>query len=125
MVLLRLHAIAAALFFLGNVAIGAEETPFHGERVRDVIAQLNLTDEQRAKAMPIIVEGFKERAQILKDAGIKRGERPTRRQIRSVKDPIQASRERTETQLSQILSPEQMTGYNQMMDKLRSEFRNR
>ena len=125
MILQKLPALIAALFILGNVAIGAEERSFDNARIKEAIAELNLTEEQRAEALPIIVEGMKERAQILKDAGIKRGERPSLKQMRSVKDPIHASRERTTTRLSQILSPEQMASYDEMMEKLRAEFRNR
>ena len=125
MILQRLSVLAAAIFFLGNVAIGAEERSFDNARIKEAIAQLNLTEEQHAEALPIIVEGMKERAQILKDAGIKRGERPSLKQMRSVKDPIRASRERTTTRLSQILSPEQMASYDEMMENLRAEFRNR
>ena len=125
MILQRSSVLAAAIFILGNVAIGAEEGSFDNARMKEAIAQLNLTEEQRAEALPIIVEGMKERAQILKDAGIERGERPSLKQMRSVKDPIRASRERTTMRLSQILSPEQMASYNDMMEKLRAEFRNR
>ena len=125
MIFHRLPALIAALFILGNAAIGAEERSFDNARIKEAIAELNLTEEQRAEALPIIVEGMKERAQILKDAGIKRGERPSLKQMRSVKDPIRASRERTTTRLAQILSPEQMASYDEMMEKLRAEFRNR
>ena len=86
-------------------------------------ARLNLTDTQRVAALPVLEAGILERQQILKDVGFESGKKPNLRQLLRVRDPLRASRARTESELSGILSPEQMPEYREIVEELRQKIR--
>ena len=86
-------------------------------------ARLNLTDTQRVAALPVLEAGILERQQILKDAGFESGKKPNLRQLLRVRDPLRASRARTDAELSGILSAEQMLEYREIVEEQRQKIR--
>ena len=87
--------------------------------------RLNLTEAQMAAFRPIVETGMRERAKILRDAGFARGQKPTRAQLMDVRQPVMASRARTESELAKILSPSQMEIYRDMVEEQSAAFRAR
>ena len=86
--------------------------------------RLNLTEAQRISTKPIISEGVNERMAILRNAGIERGKKPTLSQWLKVRDPIKKSQAETEKRLSEVLNPQQMAEYRQMVKEFREKIRN-
>ena len=93
--------------------------------IENVVERLNLSEAQREAVRSIIIDGFKERAHILKAAGFKKGQRPSFRQLRKVKGPIKRSRAATEARLSKVLKPKQMEEYLAIMEEVRQKNRAR
>ncbi|MEO1160370.1 MAG: hypothetical protein AAFW74_07910 [Pseudomonadota bacterium] len=91
--------------------------------IEKIAAQLNLTEEQETKAKPIISEGVQERVSILKSAGIKRGTKPSIRQMLKVRGPIKNSLANTEARLSAVLNSGQMARYRVIVDEARRKMR--
>ena len=85
--------------------------------------RLNLTEAQRVSTTPIISEGVTERMAILKDAGIERGKKPTLSQWLKVREPMRKSQAETERRLSEVLNPQQMTEYRQIVKEFREKIR--
>ncbi|MEM7636707.1 MAG: hypothetical protein AAF299_19230, partial [Pseudomonadota bacterium] len=79
--------LAAGLLAGSAIAPTAAQT-LNNPEIEKIAEQLNLTEEQKTKAQPIITEGVQERVSILKSAGIKRGTKPSIRQMLKVRSPI-------------------------------------
>lgn len=114
---------------LGTIAAQAGDTPqISDEQIaqfEQTIARLNLTDEQRNAAAPVIEAGIKERLKIVQDAGFERGKRPSLAQVRKIRGPLKDSRSRTEDQLDDILNDTQMKEYRKIMEERRAAMRER
>ena len=122
--LIRLLALAFGLVLLAMPARAVDRSAIKST-VEQMVLELNMSEAQKAAARPIIREGLEERAAILKSAGLERGKKPTLRQLWRIREPIKASRLRTEKRLSAVLSPGQMTRYREIVDEFRKKFRAR
>jgi hypothetical protein len=92
-------------------------------RLEQFLNRLDLREEQKDAARPVIVAGLKERLGILKSAGFKQGEKPSVLMLLKVRGPIRQSLQRTEKRLSNILNPVQMNAYRQYTEEARNRFR--
>lgn len=118
--------ILAANLLAGTAIAPAAAQTLNNPEIEKIAEQLNLTGEQKTKAEPIITEGVQERVSILKSAGIKRGTKPSIRQMLKVRTPIRNSLANTEARLSTVLNSGQMARYREIVDaarkKMRAEF---
>ena len=136
----RRGVLASVAVWLTVVAAGAagqgqEQTPPMSDGVRkhleEARARLKLTDEQRAKAEPIVRAGIEKRLAILKQHGLvdengqRTGHKPRPRALRGIRNELQDVQKGVTTQLSAILTPEQMAEYKKMQEELRDELRDR
>ena len=117
--------LATAMVFSGQAVSNAEPAAqqFDPAVLDATAARLNLTDTQRVAALPVLEAGILERQQILKDAGFERVKKPNLRQLLRVRDPLRASRARTDAELSGILSAEQMLEYREIVEEQRQKIR--
>ena len=121
-----LIALVATVALSSTLPISSVMAQFIDEaQVEQMVNRLQLTDAQAASARLIIQAGILERAAILKSAGFQQGKKPTRRQLLKIRTPINESRARTESQLSTILNPQQMTEYRAITEEARQELRAR
>ena len=122
--------LAVTMVFAGGTASNAQSA--NDRTAHEVVAELlnmsktqraaaakrlNMTETQRAAVRPIIEAGILERVQILKDAGFKRGQRPSLRQMIKVRGPIRLSRARTEAKLSAVLDHQQLATYRLLVEE--------
>ena len=121
---MRILAFAAGLVLAAVPAHAVDRSAIKGT-VEQMVLELNMSEAQKTAARPIITEGLRERAAVLKSAGFERGKKPTLRQLWRVREPIKASRQRTENRLAAVLSPGQMARYREIVAELRKKFRAR
>ncbi len=121
---IRTWAFAIGFVLVAVPAHAVDRSAIKGT-VEQMVRELNMSEAQRIAARPIIKEGLEERAAILKSAGFERGKKPSLRQLWRVREPIKASRQRTEKRLSAVLSPGQMARYREIVAELRKKFRAR
>jgi hypothetical protein len=117
------RAALVSIALASGATLPAAAQQFDPAVLEATVARLSLTEGQKAVARPVIEAGIRERMQILRDAGFERSERPSLRQLLRVRDPIWASRARTEAQLSGILSPAQMQVYREIVEERRQKIR--
>ena len=117
------RAALVSIALASGATLPAAAQQFDPAVLEATVARLSLTEGQKAAARPVIEAGIRERMQILRDAGFERSERPSLRQLSRVRDPIRASRARTEAQLSGILSPAQMQVYREIVEERRQKIR--
>lgn len=118
-----LHTVLVSTFLVAAAARPVAAQQLDPAVLEATVARLNLTDTQLVVARPVLEAGILERQQILKDAGFESGKKPNLRQLLRVRDPLRASRARTESELSGILSPEQMLEYREIVEELRQKIR--
>lgn len=116
-------AIALSLSLLFAAPLIAHADPGKGQRLEMMAEKLQLTEEQKEKVGPIMKQSMEERRAILKGAGIERGKKPTIAQLREVRGPMQASREKMNEQMAQVLSAEQMETFSAMQQEMRDKMR--
>jgi len=116
-------AALVSVAFISGAVLPATAQQFDPAVLEATVARLSLTEGQRIAARPVIEAGIRERLQILKDAGLQRGKKPSLRRLLRVRDPIRASRARTEAELNEILSPAQMQIYRQIVEERRQMIR--
>lgn len=92
-------------------------------QINRMFVALDLTDEQKVIVKPIVLEGVNERMSILEAAGVEPGTKPKLHQMIKLRGPITASQQKTESQLSKVLSSTQMVKYREFVDGMRNEFR--
>ena len=109
--------------FITGVVLPASAQQLDRADLEATISRLGLSGSQRAAARPVIEAGIRERLQILEDAGFEPGKKPGLRLLLKVRDPLNASRARTEAQLDGILTPSQMLGYREIVEEQRRKFR--
>ncbi|MGI9502513.1 MAG: hypothetical protein ACR2RE_05610 [Geminicoccaceae bacterium] len=118
-------AVAVLIALIGASATITAAQQIDPARLQATIARLNLTEAQKTDARPIVEAGIRERLQILQEAGFERGQKPSLRQLLMVRGPIRKSQARTEAQLSDILSPDQMEEYRKIVEESREQMRAR
>ena len=118
-----LGAALVSVLLMDGAVLPAAAQQFDPTILEATVARLNLTDAQKTAAHPVIETGIRERMQILRKAGFERGKKPSLRQILRVREPIRASRARTEAKLSRILSVAQMQVYRQIVKERRQKIR--
>ena len=116
-------AAAVSVALVGGAVLPVAAQQFDPTVLEAPVARLSLTEGQRTAARPVIEAGLRERLQILKDARLERGKKPSLRQLLRVRDPIRTSRARTESELNGILSPAQMQVYRQIVEERRQKIR--
>jgi len=94
------------------------------ERMETLRERLELTDEQAAALEPIVADNIERRRVLLEEAGIEPGgERPSRREMKKLRDGLNALRKETEPKIAEILTAEQMAEYRAFQDETKSEMR--
>lgn len=98
-----------------------------GERLEAWIEQLGLTDEQRAAVEPIVRRRAAQSRAVLQAEGIERGKGPraSARQLRKAKRDLENIRKRTDAELAEILTDEQMDELKDARKAARKELRDR
>ena len=114
--------LAVTMVLLGGPASNAQPE-IDRAAIEAAAERLNMTETQRVAVKPIIEAGFRERVQILKDAGFERGQRPSLRQLIKVRGPIRLSRARTEAELSGVLNLQQLATYRLLVEEWRQKAR--
>jgi uncharacterized membrane protein len=123
--IMAMNAILIVTMAFAGASAAKAEPFFDRSAIKAAAERLNMTETQRNAVRPIIVDGMQERRQILMNAGFEHGTKPSLQQLMQVRDPIQASRARTEAQLGEILSPAQMQEYRQIVEERRQKLRAR
>ena len=114
--------LATAMVFSGQAASNAEHE-FDRAAIEQAAERLGLNETQREAVKPIIEAGIRERMQILQDAGFERGQRPSLRQLLKVRGPIRLLRARTDAELSEVLSFQQLATYRLLVEEQRQKLR--
>ncbi|MBB5517375.1 hypothetical protein [Amphiplicatus metriothermophilus] len=92
-------------------------------RLDEIRARLALTEEQQAAVEPILRESLARRAALAERA---RAEgRPSRRELRRLREEADQIRKETRTRIAPILTPVQLAEYDRIQDELRQEARER
>lgn len=94
--------------------------------LQDAQERLQLSDEQAAQLRPILTKDAEQRLEVIgKYATDENGERkrPSRKDMKEMRDQIQMINERSNESLSRILSAEQMAEYREMMNERRASMR--
>ncbi|GHB43094.1 hypothetical protein GCM10007094_35620 [Pseudovibrio japonicus] len=117
-------ALTATLLFASPlVAFAAPgDSPPHMDMISE---RLQLTDEQKTQVQPILEQHREDRRAILTNAGIERGTPPTQEQLDAIRMPLQEARDRRDQALAAVLSPEQMTTFNEMQQQMRDRMQNK
>ena len=119
----RLFAAALAMLLLATPAPNAAAQTVDPARIEDALDRLQLDDQQRDDVRPILEAGALERLAILQEAGIEPGQKPSIRQLMSIRGPVSEVSARTEQELAAVLSPVQMELYRAMVEERRAAFR--
>ena len=88
--------------------------------------RLQLSDEQASRLRPILTEDAEQRLEVIgKYATDENGERkrPSRKDMKEMRDQIQMVNERTNKSLSMVLNEEQLVEYREMMSERRASMR--
>jgi len=88
--------------------------------------RLQLSDEQVSRLRPILTEDAEQRIEVIgKYAMDENGQRkrPSRKDMKEMRDQIQLVNERTNKSLSMILNEEQLVEYREMMSERRASMR--
>ncbi|MEO1080961.1 MAG: hypothetical protein AAFY29_15495 [Pseudomonadota bacterium] len=130
--------LAAMVFSLGLIAsvavaqeetVGEERRAQFAEYLEEMVARLELSEQQQADIEPIIRESVGKRQAIMESYGIGNGERPNPRKLRGMRGEMQDLQQETRTELSEILTDEQMEEYlalqEERQEKMREEMRRR
>lgn len=118
-----LHTVLVSTFLVAAAVRPVAAQQLEPAILEATVARLNLTDTQLVAARPVLEAGILEQQQILKNAGFERGKKPNLRQLLQVRDPLRAARARTEAELNDILSPEQMLVYREIVEEQRQRIR--
>ncbi len=115
------------LFASPIVAYAASDTASDGsgKHFGMMAERLQLTDEQKEQVQPILEQHREDRRAIMSNAGIERGTPPTPEQMDAIRGPLQESAEQRDQALAAVLSPEQMTSFNQMQQQMRDMMRSK
>lgn len=86
------------------------------------IAKLNLSEAQKQAATPVIKNAMQQRINIIRNAGIKKGERPSISTLFKLRGPMKEVQQSSNKQMAKILSTSQMKTYKQLVAKQREAF---
>ena len=114
--------LATAMAFSGQ-ALSNTEPAFDRAAIEAAAKRLGMTETQREAVVPIIEAGIRERMQILQDVGFERAQRPSLRQLLKVRGPIRLLRARTEAELSEVLSFQQLATWRLLVEEQRQKLR--
>ncbi|MEM9301712.1 MAG: hypothetical protein AAGE01_06355 [Pseudomonadota bacterium] len=122
---LLLLPLLLGLPIVAGAQTGTANTEAFQARMAENAARLNLTDEQRADLEPILRANFEETRALLQKHGLGQGatERPGLRQMRALQKDMKPVRERTDRQVAEILSDEQMAEFRLIQDERREQMR--
>ena len=97
------------------------------ERVAATRERLQLTPEQQAALEPILTASVEQRLAVLQSYGFSGEDRPklSFRQKLSLRNEMQAIREKTESEVAGVLSKEQLAEYKKIQDENREQLRAR
>lgn len=97
------------------------------ERVAATRERLQLTPEQQAALEPILTASVEQRLAVLQSYGFSGEDRPklSFRQKLSLRNEMQAIREKTESEVAGVLSEEQLAEYKKIQDENREQLRAR
>ena len=97
------------------------------ERVAATRQRLQLTPEQQAALEPILTASAEQRVAVLQSYGFSGETRPklSFRQKLSLRKEMQAIREKTEGQVAEVLSAEQLAEYKKIQEENREQLRAR
>lgn len=126
-----------AMIFLASTALAIESGPAGAQtkqtdaaRADEVAARLDefrkrlaLTEEQKAAVEPILRESLARRAALAERA--RADGRPSRRELRRLRDDVDRIRKETRAALAPILTAVQLAEYDRIQDELRAEARER
>ena len=132
----------AALAFVGAAAAftpaasamafaqSSEEIQAQLEAQFDETAErLDLTPQQKAELTPILMDSMEQRTEILEEAGIQSGQRPTRQQMMTMRSDLQTLQKDTIEQVSAVLTDEQMEEFmliqQERADEMRAQMQGR
>lgn len=90
-------------------------------RLDEFRARLALTEEQKAAVEPILRESFERRAALAEK--MRGGSKPSRREMRRMRDDAERIRNETRAALAPILSPAQLAEYDRIQEEVREEAR--
>lgn len=90
-------------------------------RLDEFRARLALTEEQKAAVEPILRESFERRAAFAEK--MRGGSKPSRREMRRMRDDAERIRNETRAALAPILSPAQLAEYDRIQEEVREEAR--
>lgn len=102
--------------------------------IEEARTRLDLTDEQVEKMRPVLIGSAQQQADVMNSYGINAesraaGERPTRRQMRKMREEMKAIWKQANETISGILSEEQMSGYKEIQkerqESMRENFKKR
>jgi hypothetical protein len=93
-------------------------------RLEEIRGRLNLSEEQRAAAEPILRASFERRAALVQEARAG-GDRPGLRELRRLRGELDAISEETDAQLAPILTRAQAAEWSAIQAELREEARER
>lgn len=91
--------------------------------------RLDLTPQQKAELTPILMDSMEQRTEIMEEAGIESGQRPTRQQMMTMRTDLQTLQKDTIEQVSAILTDEQMEEFmliqQERADEMRAQMQGR
>ncbi len=117
-----LASVLQVMTFTVNANANPEAPSFDLARLEQIVKRLKLSDAQRETVRPIIIGSLIEHALILKEAGFKKGRKPSILQLLKVRDPIRRVRSETGARLSKVLNSEQIVEYRIIMLEERQTF---
>lgn len=92
-------------------------------RLEETAARLQLTDDQREQARPILEDSLMQAAALLQ--GVRADGRPSFAELRALRGDLQALDDATHAQLSTILTPQQLDELSAIQEERRAELRER
>ena len=96
------------------------------QRMQETIDELDLTEEQKAQAQPIIEQSLQKQKAILNNYGFTEGgERPelSRKEKRKLGKELREVRQQSKAQLDEILTEEQQQKLEEIREQRRAEYK--
>ena len=90
--------------------------------IDQLIDELDLSTDQASQVRPILEESMNQRHALFEGAGADGG-RPDRSQMQAMRGEMEAIRDRTDAQLAEILSADQMTRFREFSASRQAEHR--
>lgn len=125
-----LSLLLAAPLFAQPTAPNAEVRERISRQVDDTLFRLDLNEEQRYAVAPILEADMLERLAVMQEYGIdpqnpSANGRPSMRTMRKMRGDIEDVRERTESQLKDHLTDDQLDAWKEIEEERQAEMRSR